>query len=104
MPRQTPPAAKHSDLRTPILAVAARLQGAEIKAGRERSGLTQQQAADLCGVGYATWTKIEYGKRQAPAEIRERLAKAWHLDRARLGLRPETNCPCCGTAIAERLC
>lgn len=85
-----------SGLKTTVLAIAARVQGGEIRSGRLRSGLTQQQAADLCGVSYATWIKLEYGKRQAPPPIREFLAKAWKLDRARLGLEPDVACPCCG--------
>jgi DNA-binding transcriptional regulator YiaG len=85
-----------TDLHTPILAIAARLQGAEIRAGRLTSRLTQAQAAEFCGVTIAVWRKYEYGKRQAPAPVRELLARAWGLDRARLGLDPDRHCPCCG--------
>ena len=52
--------------------------------------------AALLGVATGTWRKWIDGRRQAPEHAREVLARAWGLDRARLGLEPDTACPCCG--------
>jgi DNA-binding transcriptional regulator YiaG len=89
-----------SDLIDPILRVAARIQGAEIRAGRLANGWTQEQAAEALDIPIETYRSWDYGRRQAPRFAREVLAQLWGLDRARLGLDPERACPCCGQPYA----
>jgi DNA-binding transcriptional regulator YiaG len=85
-----------SELDSPMLASAARLQGQELRRGRLASALTQRKMAENCEVRLATYQSWEYGKRIAPADIREWLVETMGLDRGLLGLDPEHTCPCCG--------
>ena len=39
---------------------------ADIRAARDRAGLTQQQAAELAGVDRGTWARYEIGMRPIP--------------------------------------
>jgi transcriptional regulator with XRE-family HTH domain len=81
--------------------IAARTQSAEMRAGRLANGWTQDRVAEFLGVSKHAWLKWEYGKRLAPEEVREKLAGQWRLDRGKLGLEPETSCPCCGEPFSE---
>jgi len=47
-----------------------------IRAARAAAGLTQQQAADRCGVGQVTWARWETGVRAPTVATLERIAAA----------------------------
>lgn len=54
--------------------------GYHLVALRERAGLTQQQAADACGISRSYLSLLEHGRRLAPEQLRLRIVAAYHLD------------------------
>lgn len=55
---------------------------------RDATGLTQQQCADLLGVGRVTWARWEGGTQQMPAYALRLWRHLAGLERAPFGRRP----------------
>jgi DNA-binding XRE family transcriptional regulator len=73
--------------------------GKTIARGRASAGLTQPQAAAALGVKEGTYVSWEHGRRECPAEIRQRVIDLWGVDPKALKLDGKPHCPTCGRPL-----
>ena len=59
---------------------AAKFLGERLRELRQRHGLTQEQAAALCGMGYKYYQMVEWGRKKLRLDTMARIASAYHLD------------------------
>ena len=59
---------------------AAKFLGERLRDLRQRHGLTQEQAAALCGVEYKYYQMIEWGRKNLRLDTMARIAGAYHLE------------------------